>query len=412
MSRRSLPLAAVLLLAATACTTEAATTTSTAPEPAATSSPPPTDVSDLPGRLVVLDGGGNVVTLDPDGSHPTPITDDAGGGTVYRQPTFSPVAGQLAWAEISGPGFGLGSSGGDGDDRVRVPMSSPPFFTFWSPDGSGIGVLHNSTQGASIDFEMVDVAAGTSQVLASGTPFFFSWSPDSSQVAVHVELAIFATLDRVGETEDLGATADGYQAPHWTPDGIIHLAEDGLELRPIGGESRVLATVPGPVSFVANPQGTRVAIQSFVESEAPGINAAVSPIPALPANRVMVLDIESGELAEAVAGVSIGLFWSPDGEKLLALRLGAEGTGELTTVVWADGAGTELSSIAPHPLFAQEVLQFFDQYGQSLQLWSPDSTAFALPGAIDGDTGVWVHALGGGDPVNVHDGSWVSWSNS
>jgi hypothetical protein len=361
---------------------------------------------------VVLDGGGNVVTLDPDGSHPTPITDDAGGGTVYRQPTFSPVAGQLAWAEISGPGFGLGSSGGDGDDRVRVPMSSPPFFTFWSPDGSGIGVLHNSTQGASIDFEMVDVAAGTSQVLASGTPFFFSWSPDSSQVAVHVELAIFATLDRVGETEDLGATADGYQAPHWTPDGIIHLAEDGLELRPIGGESRVLATVPGPVSFVANPQGTRVAIQSFVESEAPGINAAVSPIPALPANRVMVLDIESGELAEAVAGVSIGLFWSPDGEKLLALRLGAEGTGELTTVVWADGAGTELSSIAPHPLFAQEVLQFFDQYGQSLQLWSPDSAAFALPGAIDGDTGVWVHALGGGDPVNVHDGSWVSWSNS
>jgi hypothetical protein len=400
-------------MAATSCTSEAATTSSTVPEPApTTSTPPPTDVADLPGRLVVLDGRGDVVTLDPDGSNPTPITDDAGGGTVYRQPTFSPVADQLAWAEISGTGFGLGSSGGDGDDRVRVPMSSPPFYTSWSPDGSGIGVLHNSTQGASIDFEMVDVAAGTSQVLASGTPFFFSWSPDSSQVAVHVELAIFATLDRVGETEDLGATADGYQAPHWTPDGIIHLAEDGLELRPIGGESRVLATVPGPVSFVANPQGTRVAIQSFVESEAPGINAAVSPIPALPANRVMVLDIESGELAEAVAGVSIGLFWSPDGEKLLALRLGAEGTGELTTVVWADGAGTELSSIAPHPLFAQEVLQFFDQYGQSLQLWSPDSAAFALPGAIDGDTGVWVHALGGGDPVNVHDGSWVSWSNS
>ena len=410
MSRPSLRLACVLLLAATACTTEAATTTST-PEPGATTSPPTTDVSDLPGRLVVLDGEGDIVTLDPDGSNPTPVTDDAGAGTVYRQPTFSPVADQLAWAEISGAGFGLGSSGGDGADRARVPMSSPPFFTFWSPDGSGIGVLHNSTQGASIDFEMVDVAAGTSQVLASGSPFFFSWSPDSSQVAVHVELAIFATLDRIGGTEDLGATADGYQAPHWTPDGIIHLADDGLELRPISGENRVLATVPGPVSFVANPQGTRVAIQSFAESEAPGINAAVSPIPALPVNRVMVLDMESGELVEAAAGVSVGLFWSPDGEKLLVLRLGIEGTGELTTVLWADGDSTELSSMAPHPLFAQEVLQFFDQYGQSLQLWSPDSAAFALPGAIDGDTGVWVHALGGGDPVNVHDGSWVSWSN-
>jgi hypothetical protein len=110
--------------------------------------------------------------------------------------------------------------------------------------------------------------------------------------------------------------------------------------------------------------------------------------------------------------VSVGLFWSPDGEKLLVLQLGTEGTGELTTVLWAGGDSTELSNMAPHPLFAQEVLQFFDQYGQSLQLWSPDSAAFALPGAIDGDTGVWVHALGGGDPVNVHDGSWVSWSNS
>jgi hypothetical protein len=58
-----------------------------------------------------------------------------------------------------------------------------------------------------------------------------------------------------------------------------------------------------------------------------------------------------------------------------------------------------------------EVLQFFDQYGQSLQLWSPDSAAFALVGAIKGDPGVWVHTIGGGDPVKVYDGSWVSWSN-
>jgi len=24
---------------------------------------------------------------------------------------------------------------------------------------------------------------------------------------------------------------------------------------------------------------------------------------------------------------------------------------------------------------------------------------------------VWVHTIGGGDPVKVYDGSWVSWSN-
>jgi hypothetical protein len=370
----------------------------------------PIDVAELPGRLVIVDDAGNVVLLDPDGSNPVPLTDDGGDVAGYRQPSFSPVTDTVVWSEINAEGSGLGRSDSDGG-RTSVPMTAPPFFIFWSPDGNGIGVLHNSPLGT-IDFELVDVAEATSEVMAQGSPFYFSWSPDSSQVAAHVQGDLFGTIDLAGEGMDLGSTAAGYQAPHWIPDGILHLADEGLELRRPGGEGRIVATVPGPVSFVANRQGTHVAIQSFVdEQEAPpGVNVAITQTPAIPGNQVVVVEVANGQMTEVVDSPSIGLFWAPDGESLLVLAPVDAAAAELDVLVWRVEEVTLLSRVSPHPSLVTDVLRFFDQYGQSLQLWSPDSAAFALPGAIDGETGIWVHTVGGGDPVNVADGSWVSWS--
>jgi hypothetical protein len=368
-----------------------------------------TDVADLPGRLVILDDDGNVVIIDPDGSDPIPVTDDAGAAAGYRQPSFSPVSGTVVWSEITAEGSGLGWSD-DGRARASVPMSAPPFFMSWSPDGNGIGVLHNSPLGT-IDFELVDVGEATSEVVAQGSPFYFSWSPDSQEVVAHVQGDLLGTIDLEGEGSDLGMTAAGYQAPHWVPAGILHLTEDGLELRQLGGDGRILATVPGPVSFVANPQGTAVAIQSFVDADEapPGVDVAISETPSIPGNQVVVLDIASGELANVVDSPSLGLFWSPNGESLLVL-IPSAGASELEAVLWRGGEVTEMSRISPHPSLVADVLRFFDQYGQSLQLWSPDSAAFALPGAIDDEPGIWVHTVAGGDPVKVAEGSWVAWS--
>ena len=404
--------AAAALIAIAACTGDSGATSTvvdqtTAPE---ATEALPTDVSDLPGRLVVINDGGNVVTMQPDGSDPAAITDDGGEAAGYRQPAFSPVTDTIVWSEINAEGSGLGSSDGEGANRISIPMTAPPFYMFWSPDGNRIGVLHN-TVGGTIEFEVVDIGATTSEVLAQGSPFYFSWSPDSSQVAAHVQSEFFGTIALDGEGLDLGATAQGYQAPHWIPAGILHLAEGGLELRQTGGESRLLATVPGPIAFVANRQGSKVAVQSFVEEETPpGVNAAITVTPAIPSNAVVVIDVDSGELSEVVDSTSIGLFWSPDGESLLVLNPDEGGAAELTTLVWRAGETTEHSNLSPHPSFVGDVLRFFDQYGQSLQLWSPDSAAFALPGAIGDDQGIWVQLVVGGDPVNVHDGSWVSWS--
>jgi TolB protein len=365
-------------------------------------------ISEFPGRLVVVDQVGNIVTIDPDGSDQSAVTADAGQTATYAQPSWSPQSDRIAWAEITDSGVGVGLSGAQGDERTVIPMNAPPFYLYWSPDGQSIGVLHNGLQ--AIEFEVVDVEAASTSIVASGSPFYFSWSPESDRVVAHVQGDIFAVIHRDGIARDLGDTGAGYQSPHWTPSGIFHLGEGGLEVRDVAGEAQILARAPGSVALVANPQGTRVAVQAIDVEEPGGITAAVSEIPVLPSNAVAVVDVATGAVAEVTLSPSIGFFWSPDGEALLVL----EPTGsaaEVDVKVWADGETRRLFTIAPQPAFVREVLQFFDQYSQSLRLWSPDSSAVVLVGEVGDEQGVWVHDLDQSDPVKVFDGGWAVWSN-
>ncbi len=403
MSRRSIACAGLALLAA--CTGESAVTAVTTLPVTSTTSE--VSVGDLPGSLVIVDGGGDVVVMDPDGANQVLVTDDGGERARYTQPFWSPQSDRLAWSEFSTSGTGVAMSGVDGSDRVLVPMSSPPFYMNWSPDGEAIGVLNSGPR--TIQFEFVDVDAATSSVVAGGSPFYFSWSPASDRIVVHVQGEVFATLDLEGKPEDLGATGRDYQSPHWTPSGIFSLGAGGLELRALGGGPRLLATTGGPVALVANSEGTRLAVQSIVPEDPDGVSAAIAEIPALPVNRVVVIDVETGVLDTVTETSSIGFFWSPDGESLLILEPHPQGEA-LAVRVWKDGETTTLIELVPHPLFVRDVLQFFDQYAQSLRLWAPDSSAVVLPGAVDQDLGIWVLPIAGGVPVKAANGQWAAWS--
>jgi TolB protein len=133
--------------------------------------------------------------------------------------------------------------------------------------------------------------------------------------------------------------------------------------------------------------------------------------PPLPTGSVVVVDVATQEVVTATERLSFGFFWSPDGRSLLVLEP-TDDLSALRVLVWSDAGATELGRIAPHPAFLRDVLQFFDQYAQSLRLWSPDSSAVAVPGAVDGEGGVWVFPVDGSDPVRVADGSWAAWSTS
>jgi TolB protein len=384
------------------------------PAPSATTEPPldPSaivSIEELPGQLVIIDETGNIAVSRPDGSDIVEITDDAGPEAVYAQPTWSNDGQRLIWSEATlESGVGVGISGAAGNERIHLDMAQPPFYFNWAPNDQTVGVLHNGDAG-SIELQLVDVVEGQTRLVAGGAPLYFSWSPSSDMLAAHVGGEGFATLDLDGAVNDLGATSPAYPAPSWIPEGILHVSPRGLELIGPGGEGRILGTAPGPLALVANSTGTRIATQVVTDDSPDAVGVAYVQTPTLPTNKVLVVDLATGEIETITERLSVGFSWSPDGEALLIIEPTTE-QGSVALLVWRDGELRRLGVISPHPRFVREVLLFFDQYAQSHSLWSPDSNAVVFPGAVDGDPGIWVYLLNEEEPAKAGEGSWVVWS--
>ncbi|MCH7585807.1 MAG: PD40 domain-containing protein [Acidobacteria bacterium] len=371
-------------------TTTAPNTTTTAP-PAA------------PGRLVVIDGSGDVVTMRPDGSDLRRLTDD-GGVVEYRQPLWSPSDRRLLWSETTAAGFALVLF--DQGSVISIPMPALPFFSMWAPDGTRIGVLH-AAAGGGLELEIVDASKATTDVVATGAPFYFSWSPDGSQIVSHVGAANLSVLGADGVTV-LRETAGDFQTPSWTAAGILQIADGALSVQRPDGDLVRIATVVGPTTIVAGPLGERIAVQVF-GPEDPGIFAALGPIPEIPPNAVVVIDPGTGRIEVASSRPSFGFFWSPDGTSLLILVAG-DREGEVEWWVWRDGEIITRVAFIPTASLVREFLPFFDQYAQAWRPWAPDSSAFAFVGTIGGMTGVRVQNLDDGEPLFLTEGEWVAWS--
>lgn len=406
MSGRSI-LALALLVAATACTQNpegtSATTTTPASRTTSTTGSPPSD----PGRLAVIDPNDGVVVMDPDGGNRQVVTEGAGGEnpSLFMQPVWSPDGTTLAWGQRTGTGFGVGiSAPGSG---LITTLSTPnlPFYTYWSPDSRHLGVLHNGTNG--VQFQIADVSRESTSLLDEDAPFYFSWSPDGDMVVTHAGATRAETLTPDGERVELEPTTANYLAPQWTPQGVFHVVGDRLVLEDDEGERRPVAEVSGLTLFVANPEGSRVALQSTGQ-DGEGLTAASEDFPEVATDAVVVVDVETGDTEVVHDSTSVGFFWSRDGRSLLVL---APAEGMLTPKVWSiAGTEAEYPPFRPTQALVQDMLPFFPQYAQSVSFWSPDSSTFAFAGEVEGDTGVWMQPLDADAPTRISEGSWVSWS--
>ena len=110
---------------------------------------------------------------------------------------------------------------------------------------------------------------------------------------------------------------------------------------------------------------------------------------------------------------SPSFFWSPEGNKLLSLL--PEVTPERVWFrwgVWQDGSSFTTGRFVPSLEFSRDYLQFFEQYAQSMRLWSPDGSAFVYAGENEsGESGIWIQpATENAEPVRVADGVFATWS--
>lgn len=357
-----------------------------------------------PGRLVVLDPTGDVVVLDPDGTHRTPVTDDAGELAGYTQPVWSPDGALIAWGQITGNGFAVAIQDPATDRRTLVETPNLPFYMSWSPDGETLGVLHNGAD--SVDFRMVDVSEETSLTVDSAAPYYFSWSPAGDRVVVHAGEDRVEEIESDGTRRQLESTSAAYLAPQWTPSGVFHIVGDELVLEDEGGRRAPIASVSGFTMFVANPQGGSVALQTT--GDGAGIAVAQREIPNVASGSVVVVDVETGSVEMVNRGLSAGLFWSRDGDSLLVMRPSHSG---IVPRVWnRSGSSIDFNEYQPSGAIVRDTLPFFPQYAQSVSFWSPDSSAFTFAGDVDGEQGIWVQKLDEDLPRMVSGGTWVAWS--
>jgi hypothetical protein len=359
-----------------------------------------------PGRLAVVDDAGNVVVMDGDGSNRIEVAIAGEEGRTFAQPIWSPDGSLVSWAQAGPDGFAYVIQDPASATPIEVTVPQYPFYAYWSPAGESVGLLRNGDEG--VVFELVDVDAGRSSVADTDTPYYFSWEPAGEGLVAHAGATGLVNRDREGAQESLEQTSSGYLAPQWIPQGILHVDGGELVLDDAGGDRASIADVGGLTTFVANEQGTLVAIQVLASDTA--ISVGLAAAQTIPQNSVVVVDISSGEVVTVSSDPALAFSWSPNGRSLLVLGLG-ETRGLLAASVWSDGEVEVYASYAPSPVQVRDVFPFFPQYAQSLSFWSADSRSFALVGEIGEESGVWVQQLSDEAPDLISDGTWAAWSS-
>lgn len=370
-------------------------------------------------RLLVLQSDGNIVTMSPTGEDVVRITEDASStAVVYQQPTWSPDGKYIAWTRlISNRGntqatLQIGDHLGQQQRDLQLPFA--PFYYYWSPDSERLAYLSNwvyQNMGA-LALRIVETSADklSSKTLALGQPSYFSWGPDSRRLITHIGNQLTSVRSIDGGNTKLSEESSGFSAPQWMADGekLIYAVGDGDE------QALILSELDGSKIQEVTTYEDRI---TFSVSSTSRYFAYTTDDPAdrqNSASGLYVMDIDSMRTQELSSDPVLGFIWSPDGEKLAYMSM--EGSGRNAKVRWfiwgtADGAVQKYDSFVPSRTFLQNYLPFFDQYVQSMTLWSPDSSAFTYAGnGSDGGSSVWVQKLGEDSAIEVGDGVFAAWS--
>jgi TolB protein len=396
-------LVAALLLASGCQGSATDTTTTTLDGAVTTSSVPPVE------RFVVATTAGEVAVYEATSTTVTRRSVSADGG--HRQPVWWGTDVVVS-TRSSGDGHALvARSSLDASVLWEAQMGTPPFYYLPSPAGGPWATtsLRNAPGGDGLIAELVD-PSGAVEPLSTAAPFYSSWSPDGTRLALHTEGARLGIWGPDG-LETIASPTGQFQAPAWTPNGIITLRATGGRQalsRWSGDAFEDLAFIDGPVRFAASP--SHVAIQSAGQQDSGGVGVGLraQEPPSLPTGRLLVLDTADGSVSTVEDTLTPMFQWDPSGTRLLYTTFDDGESLRFTWHVWEDGTVVDYASFEAQPVWFRDVVPFFDQYVQSMRLWSPTGESFAYPEAADGRSLVTIQPIDGSPQLTVEDAVWVT----
>jgi TolB protein len=354
--------------------------------------------------LVVVDGEGSVAVIRTDGTAVTEVP--AADGQRHFQPIWIDAT-TIVYATTENQANRLSAIDLDGAEQWSVGYPSPVFFALPSADGTRVATLRSSTDGTPIVAELWSQDDGV-QRIGNEAPFYVAWSPDGETLAAHIGAARLETL--VPGSEIIEDATGVYQAPYWSPNGLVGLRTVRSDQRMAiwqEGEPHDVATVQGPVRFVGS--GNKIAITT-APATAVGEQALAQSMVRIPSGQISIVDLTTGAVTEVSRVQTPMLQWDRGGKKLLFATITEDASPRLQWHVWHDGEIDDYATFRPEASWVREFVPFFDQYATTTFLWSPGGDAFAYPAVIDGQPIVMIQHLGESAPVEASSGSWVSWS--
>lgn len=389
------------------------------------------------GNIFVSDqGGGSLKQLTNDAKLPASQADPY---SLYQYPTWSKDGNQLAFVhtsnESSKPKSELLVANVDNGkvNQVYESESEHPFYLYWSPDNANVSLLTTSVSGQSLILQNIPADGSERTIIDTGSPYYWSWAPDGNTMIIHTGGASstapqhLAFLSMDAENKDAEIIEDGldtvpasFQSPAWSPDGrhiLLTRVNDKGEKEIIftdgtGKFEKIIGTFQVNTAFAWSPDSAKVAFISGSKAMNAGTIGALH-----------VLDIETQE--ETVKDEEVyAFFWSPDSEKIayfipLVTNQAADGSQtstqqlilQLNMLDIKTGESRELFKYQPTEQFAN-ILPYFDQYHQSVTIWSPDNNNLVLSFVNNnGGSGIAIVAASGQlEPRLLAEGFLAFWS--
>jgi hypothetical protein len=364
-------------------------------------------VSTVTGAIAVHSATGESIShLDPPDAH------------IYSQPTWLDGS-TIVFSDVSETGDHALVAADAESARVvwRAEMETPPFYFSPAPVGSPFAAtsLRNDPSGAGLIAELVD-HSGAVTPLSTESPFYTSWSPGGMSLAIHIA-GQHLDIRSTDGTETILSETGLFQTPVWVESGLVTLRTlTGTQFLTLweDGSFTDIAEVEGPVGFVGSHD--RVAVQATDRPD-PGAIAAglrTQVLPTIPGGNLVVIDLPTATLETVSTELALLYQWDQSGESLLYATLADEPV-SLTWNIWSDGRSAEIVTFLLQPPWFRSLVPFFDQYAQSVQLWSSSGDHIGYPAVVDGGPVVVIESLNGisgAEPVIIQSAIWSAWAPS
>lgn len=308
-------------------------------------------------------------------------------------PLASPVGELIAFSGYAGGSNGSARLGMyvaaiEGRDPGLIYANEPgsdgiargtPHYSCWSPDGSKLAFIAQTAAGLTL-FVWDSASDEPARRLLDGGPMYFSWSQTSDELFVHSFTGHYlVSATSSSPPRQFPGLSTQYMSPSWDKtrrriaffldanQGRHRLVTIDLEDQAV----RVQIEISGIAAAAWRPGASQLGLARAMIGSS-GFYSGLH-----------LIDCDTQEERQVIDDPVLAFYWSRDGSRVAYVTSseGAEGSLRIGVAAVDDGSVLYLPDFRP----SQEQLthfMFFDQYAQSIPLWSPDDSSLLVFGEL------------------------------